>query len=440
MSAGAGAAPAFATADGEFTQLRRLTEISRALTYTTSLEQVMRLTVERGAELLGAAAAVLMLADAEGSLQVRAAHGIPEERVARFGAPMTDEVIERLQGLCDVPEDRLLAVPLVVGGAVTGLVAVATGQPATPSDESLLSSLADHAAVALENARLGGEVRLAMEDRLRASEGATSAKDRALATLAHDIRTPLGAIDGYCMILEEEICGPVNDRQRETLGRVRMSGRHLLSLLDNVMEMARLDAGVVRISAEPVDLLVVAREAVHLLIPAADSKLQTLQLGRSENAVVTGDHARVRQVLVNLIGNATKFTPQDGSITVTTSVRMVNGAAFGEVRVCDTGPGIAESERAAIFEPYYRSEGTIAAPGVGLGLAISHGLVRQMGGDLAVDSEVGVGASFILRLPLLGTSADVGSRDGVADPAATGPQPATRADHLRRPTSTVDPQ
>jgi signal transduction histidine kinase len=391
-------------AEGEFAQLRRLTKISRALTYTTSLEQVMRLTVERGAELLDAAAAVLMLADGEGFLQVRAAHGIPEERVARFRAPMADEVIERLQGLCDVPDDCLLAVPLVVGGAVTGLVAVATARPVTTSDESLLSSLADHAAVALENARLGGEVRLAMEDRLRASEGATNAKDRALATLAHDIRTPLGAIDGYCMILEEEILGPVNDRQRESLGRVRMSGRHLLSLLDNVMEMARLDAGVVRTIAEPVDLLVVAREAVHLLIPAADSKLQTLQLGRSEDAVVTGDHARVRQILVNLIGNATKFTPQDGSITVTTSVRSVGGAAFGEVRVCDSGPGIAESERAAIFEPYYRSEGTIAEPGVGLGLAISHGLVRQMGGDLVVESELGTGSEFILLLPLLGTS------------------------------------
>ena len=395
---------AFAPPDGEFTQLRRLTEISRALTYTTSLDQVTRLTVERGAELLGASAAVLMLADAEGVLQVRAAHGIPEARIARFGAPVTDDVMERLQGLCGVAPDALIAVPLVVGGAVTGLVAVATGRLSTASDESLLSSLADHAAVALENARLGGEVRLAMEDRLRASEGAT-AKDRALATLAHDIRTPLAAIDGYCEILEEELYGRVNDRQRETLGRVRMSGRHLLSLLDNVMEMARLTAGVVRLSAQPVDLLDVAREAVHMLIPAADAKLQALHLGRSESVVVTGDHARVRQVLVNLIGNAVKFTPQDGSITVSTSVRLVDSVAWGEIRVSDTGPGIAEAERAAIFEPYYRSEGTSDAPGVGLGLAISHGLVRGMGGELCVESRVGAGTAFLLRLPVSGAPA-----------------------------------
>jgi signal transduction histidine kinase len=390
----------FSTVDTGFAQLRRLTEISRALTYTTSLEQVTRLTVERGAELLGAEAAVLMLSDADGLLHVRAAHGINEERVTRFHAPLSDEVIGRLQGLLAVPDDCFIAVPLVVGGAVTGLLAVATQAPCTAANEALLSALADQAAVALENARLGGEVRLEMEDRLRASEGATTAKDRALATLAHDIRTPLGAIDGYCSIMQDEIYGPINDRQRETLGRVRMSGRHLLALLDNVMDMARLNAGVVRTSAEPVRLADVVREAVHMLIPAAHAKLQTLDLGTVADVVVTADHTRVRQVLVNLIGNAVKFTPQDGSISVTTSEHVAAGVGWGEIRVVDTGPGIVEAEQTAIFEPYYRSEGTAEMPGVGLGLAISHALVRQMGGELHLESEVGVGSSFMIRLPL----------------------------------------
>lgn len=391
------------TVDPGFAQLRRLTEISRALTYTTSLDQVTRLTVERGAELLDAEAAVLMLADAEGLLHVRATHGVTEERVTRFRAPLSDEVIGRLQGLLAVPDDCFIAVPLVVAGAVTGLLAVATRQSCTAAHEALLSALADQAAVALENARLGGEVRLEMEDRLRASEGATTAKDRALATLAHDIRTPLGAIDGYCSIMQDEIYGPINDRQRETLGRVRMSGRHLLSLLDNVMDMARLNAGVVRTIAEPVRLADVAREAVHMLIPAANAKRQTLQLGTLADVVATADEARVRQVLVNLIGNAVKFTPEGGSVSVTTSERVAAGVLCGEIRVTDTGPGIAEVERAAVFEPYYRSEGTAEMPGVGLGLAISYGLVLQMGGELQLESEVGVGSSFIIQLPLFRT-------------------------------------
>jgi sigma-B regulation protein RsbU (phosphoserine phosphatase) len=398
MSSAAG----FDTAGPALAQLRRLTEISRALTYTTSMEQVTRLTVERGAELLDADAAVLMLADAEGLLHVRAAHGIDEARVARFRAPLSDEVFGRLQGLLAVPDDCFLAVPLVVGGAVTGLLATALKQPSTAGDESILSALADQAAVALENARLGGEVRVEMEDRLAASEGAVSAKDRALATLAHDIRSPLGAIQGYCELLEDEVYGPVSDRQREVLGRVRMSGRHLLSLLDNVMDMARLNAGIVRVESQPVGLAEVAREAVHMLIPAADAKLQALQLGEAADVTVTADAARVRQVLVNLIGNAVKFAPPDGAITVTTARHDVGAVSWGEVRVADTGPGIAPAERAAIFEPYYRSQGTSHAPGVGLGLAISRALVEQMGGALELESEPGAGSTFVIRLPLAG--------------------------------------
>ncbi|HEX2207912.1 MAG TPA: HAMP domain-containing sensor histidine kinase [Longimicrobium sp.] len=393
---------AFNAVDPGFAQLRRLTEVSRALTYTTSLEQVARLTVERGAELLGGAAAVLMLPDADGLLHVRAAHGVSDERVERFRAPLTDEVIGRLQGLLGVPDDCFVAVPLVVGGAVSGLLAVATRQASTSADESLLSALADQAAVALENARVDGEVRVEMGARLRASQDATTAKDRALSTLAHDIRTPLVAIEGYCENMEAEIYGPVNDRQRETLGRVRMSGRHLLSLLDNVMDMARIDAGVVRVAAERVRLPEVAREAVHILLPAAGARMQKLTLGATPDVVVIADEARVRQVLVNLVGNAVKFTPEDGSVTVTvtTSRYDAGGTAWGEVRVADTGPGIAEAERAAIFEPYYRSEGTATAPGAGLGLAISHALVTAMKGELVIESEVGAGTTFILRLPL----------------------------------------
>jgi sigma-B regulation protein RsbU (phosphoserine phosphatase) len=395
MSRGTG----FAAVDPRFAHLRRLTEISRALTYTTSLDQVMRLTVERGAELLDAQSAVLMLADAEGLLHVRAAHGIDEERVSRFRAPLTDEVVGRLQGLLAVPDDSFVAVPLVVGGAVTGLVAVAMRRACTPADESLLSALADQAAVAVENARLGGEVRVEMESRLRASEGATDAKDRALSTLAHDIRTPLGAIDGYCALLEEDVCGPVNDRQREMLGRVRMCGRHVLSLLENVMDMARLNAGVMRVDAEPVRLAEVAREAVHMLVPAAQARLQKLELGEIADVVVTADGARVRQVLVNLIGNAVKFTPPDGLVVVSTAERVDGRGRRGEIRVADTGPGIPAAEQAAIFEPYYRSEGTGETAGVGLGLAISHALVEQMGGEMWVESEPGASATFVVRLP-----------------------------------------
>lgn len=359
----------------------------------------MRLTVERGSELLAGSAAVLLLPDADGLLHVRAAHGITSDLLARFSAPMGDELISRLQGLLGAPEERFIAVPLVVGGEVTGVVAAATQRPFTSGDEWLLSALADQAAVALENARLGGEVRFEMEDRLRASEGATDAKDRALSTLAHDIRTPLGAIEGYCGILQDELQGPINDRQRETLGRIRMSGRHLLSLLDNVMDMARINAGVVHIAAEPIRLADVVREAVHLVEAAAIAKFQKLSIDTADDVVVNADPARLRQVLVNLIGNAVKFTPADGSVTVTIARSSARGQAMGEVRVLDTGPGIPSAESRAIFEPYYRTEDAARSPGVGLGLAISHALVEQMNGELFLESELHKGSTFIVRLP-----------------------------------------
>jgi sigma-B regulation protein RsbU (phosphoserine phosphatase) len=391
------------TADPELAHLRQLTEIGRALTYTTSLDQVAHLTVERGASLIDAAAVVLMLSDADGSQRLRAAHGVTAERLERFGHSASDDVIGRLQGLLPVPDECFLAVPLVVGGSVTGLLAAALGRPFVQADEWLLSALADQAAVALENARVSGEVRIEMEDRLRASEGATNAKDRALATLAHDIRSPLSAIEGYCVIMEDEIYGPITDRQREALGRVRMSGRHLLSLLDTVMDMARFNAGIGAVATAPVRLLEVAREAVDILMPAAMAKRQTLALSGTADIVVLADRARARQVLVNLIGNAVKFTPEEGVVTVTVAAPpRTNGteSAVGEVQVMDTGPGIPKSEQTAIFEPYYRSEGTAALPGIGLGLAISQLLVTQMGGALALRSESGQGATFTIRLPV----------------------------------------
>jgi signal transduction histidine kinase len=389
-----------AAGDPSVQQLRQLTDLGRAFTYATSLDQVARLSVEHGVALLHASSALLMLADAEGLLHVRAARGIEDELVARFRAPAGDEVIRRLQGLLGVPDEAFVAVPLVVGGAVTGLLAVALRRATTNADEWLLSALADQTAVALENARLAGEVRLEMEARLRVSEGATNAKDRALATLAHDIRTPLGAIEGYCAIMEDGLYGPVSPGQREALGRVRMSGRHLVSLLDNVMDMARLNAGVATVLAEPVALHRVAQEAADIVTPAARAKLLTLELGGERDVIATGDTGRVRQVLINLLGNAVKFTPDGGVITLTVGRGTIDHRSWGELRVADTGPGIAPAERAAIFEPYYRSETTAMLPGVGLGLAISQGLVQQMGGALAVESEPGAGATFIVRLPL----------------------------------------
>jgi phosphoserine phosphatase RsbU/P len=402
-----------------FEQLRKLTEISRALTYATALDQILRLSVAHAAELLDAKGALLMLADEEGLLQVGATHGVASDTLQRFREPLDETLARRLQGLLGVEsQECFLGVPLVAHGAVTGLLAIVRSEanPCTEEEEWLLSAVADQVAVALENARLAEEIDQAREERARAVQGAgeaDDAKDRALATLSHDLRSPLNAIDSYAELMEMQIFGPVTDRQREALGRIRLSGRHLLAVLENVLEMARIEAGVVRVHQGTVPLPEVIQEAALLVRHSATAKSQTLEIETGPTLVVGADPDRLRQVLINLVGNAIKYTPPGGSIRLRSVARRSGERGWGEVSVIDSGPGIPREKQEAIFEPYYRlaSSEADAPEGAGLGLAISRELIRQMGGDIEVESEPGGGSTFTIRLPLQETDAPAGTGD-----------------------------
>jgi signal transduction histidine kinase len=385
-------------------QLRGLTEISRALTYTRTMEEVLRLAADRTAGLLDAGRGLVMLADENGLLRVRASKGLGDDALRRDSIDET--LTRRLQGLLgDYRPECFMAVPLVARGTVTGLLAVvrADETPFDEEDEWLLSAAADPVAVALENARLAEEVSRERDGRARAVQGAgeeVEASDRALATLSHDLRSPLNAIDSYAELIEMEILGSVSERQREALGRIRMSGRHLLAVLENVLEMTRLSAGVVRIHAGSVSAGTVIEEAVLMVHPSATLRNQSLAADVSE-MTLKADPDRLRQVLVNLLGNAIKYTNPGGTIRVSTATRDSENVHWGAILVEDTGPGIPAEKLTAIFQPYYRLAGAEAdAPeGVGLGLAISRELIRKMGGDIEVESELGRGCVFTVRLP-----------------------------------------
>ncbi|CAN5681757.1 hypothetical protein BH23GEM10_BH23GEM10_16820 [soil metagenome] len=393
--------------DSRSEQLRRLTEISRALTYTTEIDDVLELATGRAAELLAADRAVLMLSDDDDLLRVRASHGVDSDELERFREPLSETLISRLRGILDAAEPNcFLGVPLVVHGHVTGLLAVARSAetPCTEDDEWLLSAVADQVAVAVENSRLQDEVRREREARARVTAGAGEAEvasGRALATLSHDLRSPLNAIESYAELMEMEIFGSVTDRQRDALGRIRMSGRHLLAVLENVLEVTRLRAGVVRVNSRAVAAGTVIDEAVLMVEPAALLKDQTVEVASSPGIVVAADSDRLRQVLVNLLGNAIKYTPTGGTITIGT-LSVSRGDPVTGIVVTDTGPGIPPDKIEAIFQPYYRLPETEAdAPeGLGLGLAISRELIRHMGGDIDVESEPGHGCAFTVRLPV----------------------------------------
>lgn len=379
-------------------RLRTLTEVSRALTYATSIEQVLALAVERAAEIMAAEMSLIILTDSDGLLVVRASHGVDEGRVGQLREPLTETLIRRLQELLDYPSPEcFLAVPLVVQGEVTGLLAAARATPAAgrEDDEWLLSALADQAAVALENARLAEAVRAERGETARMAD----AQGRTHATLGHELRSPLTAIQAYASLLLDGLYGPLSDRQRESVARIRMSGEHLLSIIENVLDAAQLAAGEMPMTSTELHIGQVVTEAAHMVQPRITDKQQELRAPPAPDLVVLGDPNHLRQALVNLLGNASKYTPSGGAIEVRVSQRERQGRAFAAIAIADTGRGIPAHAMDALFQAYSRVDAPPNEPGIGLGLYICRQLVRRMGGEIEVESQVGAGSTFTVLLP-----------------------------------------
>ena len=285
------------------------------------------------------------------------------------------------------------------------------------------------AALDIRNERLES-MRQELETRLTELSTATQARDRFVAMMSHEMRTPLNAILGYAELLELEIEGAINDNQRRNLDRIRVGSRHLLDLINDVLDLARADARKLELDLRPVDPAAVIEEICALLENEAASKNLTIT-HESEPGLplVLADLQRLRQILTNLVGNAIKFT-EDGGIDVRAE-RSSGGSVA--ITVSDTGIGIPPESMELVFSEFYQADNTFTRSrgGSGLGLAISQRLARAMGGDIEVESTLGEGSRFTILLPPAESGSEVRPQD-------TALHDARMAQHASRPQGAED--
>lgn len=307
----------------------------------------------------------------------------------------------------DVPTVQSLGVaayvgiPIIINGQVIGAFCAVDTVP-HPWSEVEITALKELAAVAVSEISLRA-TRAEVERARAEADAANRTKSDFLAAMSHDLRTPLNAIGGYAQLIEMGVQGPVTEGQRDSALRILRAQRHLLTLIDDILQFAKTESGQISLEMRPISLPDVCSALESLVGPQASEKriefscdLDASSDGSGKPMAVVADFERVLQILVNVSTNAIKFTDSGGRVTVTGH----RAGSWTEVAVRDTGRGIAPEHIEQIFQPFVQvSSATDTRAGVGLGLATSRHLARRMGGDILVESARGVGSTFTLRLP-----------------------------------------
>ncbi len=343
-----------------------------------------------------------------GRLMHMGGHSIPADRqhslVARAARERIGVIVNDVSQTPDFLPNPLLpdtksemAVPMIVGDKVIGVLDVQSEKIDRFKDEDIRiqSTLAGQVAVAIENAR-AYERQLATADRLREVD---RLKSEFLANMSHELRTPLNSIIGYSEVMLDGIDGELSEDAVEDVKAIHGSGQHLLNVINDILDLAKIEAQQMSLDYQPLDLKKFTHEIVHAAEILVKSKPVTLTLIESDDIpAVYADAIRLRQIIWNILSNAVKFTEQ-GSVTIEIGRNNSDNAV---VTVKDTGIGMNKEDLPTIFDQFRQVDGssTRRAGGTGLGLAITRQLIQMHGGDIEVDSEMGVGTTFWFTLPL----------------------------------------
>ena len=431
--------------------LLTLNGIARAVTSTLDQDAVLRKVAAAAANLLRVERSLVSLLSADGSELLPATWhgGGPAEVVSRLRFRMGQDVPGRAAAerrpvstsdirLADGAIHReaavlegvggVLSVPMLARDRLLGALTVATTGPRvfTPAEEALLAAVAAHAAVGIENARLYEEQRLAtvqlearVEDRtrdlqaantrlqeaMRRAEEASRHKSEFLANMSHELRTPLNSIIGFSEFLQQQTAGPLNAKQTRYVGHIHQSGQHLLQLINDILDLSKVEAGKFILEPEPLDLAATLEDILVIARGLAHQKAQTIEAEVAPDLPpLRADPVRFKQICFNLLSNAIKFTPEQGRITLAARQAPEAGDCL-ELRVTDTGIGIRADDLPRLFQEFVQLEAaaTKRHEGTGLGLALTKRLVELHGGRISAASEgEGRGSTFTVVLPFQG--------------------------------------
>jgi signal transduction histidine kinase len=297
----------------------------------------------------------------------------------------------------------VLAVPMLREGIPTGVLALTRSEvrPFTEKQIELVSTFADQAALAIENVRLFDEI----QDKNRQLQMASENKSQFVSSMSHELRTPLNAIIGLTEMMVKNTARFGTEKAQEPLQRVNRAGTHLLGLINQVLDLSKIEAGKLELNPQTVQLAPLINDVISTAGQLAEQNKNHLVVDTQDNlGALTVDPMRLRQILLNLLSNACKFT-KGGEVRLRAR-KVSNGSSFVEFAVSDTGIGMTSEQRAKLFEEFTQADATTAQRfgGTGLGLAITRKLARMMGGDVTVASEMGKGSVFTVRLPASGDS------------------------------------